>query len=93
MNESYSLVNKTVLKVLVMMGILSIGSDIVVGVDANPLREYYSKIIQLGALISSQIYFDYDHTKVDVFETVNKRELELGVTAMATMIYLMDKNL
>jgi len=63
------------------------------GVDINPLREYYPEMIQLGLSISSQRYFNYHHTEADVFETVNKRELELGSAAMASLIYLMDKNL
>ncbi|HIP36125.1 MAG TPA: M20/M25/M40 family metallo-hydrolase [Crocinitomix sp.] len=61
------------------------------GVDINPLREYYPNMLQLGMAISSQRYFNYHHTEADVFETVNKRELELGSAAMATMLYLVDK--
>ncbi|MBK9190993.1 MAG: hypothetical protein IPM77_05450 [Crocinitomicaceae bacterium] len=44
-------------------------------------------------VINSQEYFDYHHAETDVFESVNKRELELGSAAMATIIYLMDKTL
>ncbi len=61
------------------------------GVDINPLREYYPNMLQLGMAISSQRYFNYHHTDADVFEAVNKRELELGCAAMAAMIYLVDK--
>ncbi len=63
------------------------------GVDITPLLDYYPEMIQLGMAINSQEYFDYHHSDADVFETVNKRELELGSAAMAAMIYLMDKNL
>ena len=63
------------------------------GVDIGPLKEYYPNMIQLGMAISSQRYFNYHHTNNDVFENVNKRELELGCAAMASMIYLMDKTL
>ncbi|MCO6500075.1 MAG: M20/M25/M40 family metallo-hydrolase [Vicingus serpentipes] len=63
------------------------------GVDIRPLKEYYPNMIQLGMTINSQVYFNYHHTNNDIFENVNKRELELGAAAMATMIYLMDKNL
>lgn len=63
------------------------------GVDINPLREYYPEMLQLGMAISSQRYFNYHHTEADVFEAVNKRELELGCAAMATMIYLVDKHI
>jgi hypothetical protein len=63
------------------------------GVDINPLREYYPEMLQLGLSISSQRYFNYHHTKADVFENINKRELELGCAALASMIYLVDKNI
>jgi len=63
------------------------------GVDIGPLKEYYPDMIQLGMAINSQIYFNYHHSHNDVFENINKRELELGAAAMATMIYLMDQTL
>lgn len=63
------------------------------GVDINPLLEYYPKMLQMGLAISSQRYFDYHHSKSDVFENVNKRELELGCAAMASMLYLVDSHL
>jgi carboxypeptidase Q len=60
------------------------------GVDIGPLKEYYPEMMQLGMAINSQEYFNYHHSEADVFESVNKRELELGAAAMASMIYLMD---
>ncbi|MBK7129926.1 MAG: M28 family peptidase [Crocinitomicaceae bacterium] len=63
------------------------------GVDIRPLLQHYPGMVQLGMVINSQEYFDYHHAETDVFESVNKRELELGSAAMATMIYLMDKYL
>jgi len=63
------------------------------GVDIGPLKEYYPDMIQLGMAINSQLYFNYHHSANDVFEEVNKRELELGSAAMASIIYLMDKTL
>lgn len=63
------------------------------GVDIKPLLDYYPEMIQLGMAINSQEYFNYHHSEADVFEAVNKRELELGAAAMATMIYLMDRTL
>lgn len=39
----------------------------------------------------SQRYFDYHHAANDVFENVNKRELELGAINMAAFIYLVDQ--
>ncbi|MFI5134794.1 MAG: M20/M25/M40 family metallo-hydrolase [Chitinophagales bacterium] len=38
-----------------------------------------------------QRYFDYHHAASDVIENVNKRELELGAAAMASLIFLIDK--
>lgn len=39
----------------------------------------------------TQRYFDIHHAKADVFEAVNKRELELGAINMAALIYLVDR--
>lgn len=39
----------------------------------------------------SQRYFDFHHTKDDVFENVNKRELQLGAATISGFIYLLDK--
>ncbi|MFK8037602.1 MAG: M20/M25/M40 family metallo-hydrolase [Crocinitomicaceae bacterium] len=61
------------------------------GVDINPLRDYYPEMLQMGLAISSQRYFDFHHAESDVFENVNKRELELGCAASASMIYLVDQ--
>ena len=44
-----------------------------------------------GYIPDSQRYFDIHHSRNDVFENVNKRELELGVVNMAALIYLIDK--
>lgn len=44
-----------------------------------------------GLSPDSQRYFDVHHAKTDVFEAVNKRELELGAINMAALIYLIDK--
>jgi len=63
------------------------------GVDIRPLLQHYPEMVQLGMVINSQEYFDYHHAETDVFESVNRRELELGSAAMAAMIYLMDKTL
>lgn len=45
----------------------------------------------LGFLPDSQRYFDYHHTAADVFEAVNKRELELGAASITSLVYLIDK--
>jgi hypothetical protein len=45
----------------------------------------------VGLQPDSQRYFDLHHARNDVFEAVNKRELELGAVSMAALIYLVDK--
>jgi hypothetical protein len=63
------------------------------GVDINPLKQHYKGIPLYGFVPDSQRYFDVHHSPNDVFETVNKRELELGCATMAAFIYLLDKSL
>jgi carboxypeptidase Q len=63
------------------------------GVDIGPLKETYPGIPLFGFVPDSQRYFDFHHAPSDVFENVNKRELELGCAANCAMIYLLDKNL
>ncbi len=66
--------------------ILTIGA----GADVDPLVEAVGAVT--GELIpDTQRYFDYHHAGNDVFEKVNKRELELGAINMAALIYLVDK--
>ncbi|RPD99578.1 peptidase M28 family protein [Aureibaculum marinum] len=59
------------------------------GADIGPLKNQDN--VLLGLKPDSQRYFDYHHTEVDVFEAVNKRELELGAASMASIIYLFDQ--
>jgi carboxypeptidase Q len=56
------------------------------GVDISPLRGQGAGLF--GYLPDSQRYFDFHHANSDVFEAVNKRELELGAAAMAAWVYL-----
>lgn len=63
------------------------------GVDISPLKDEYPGIPLFGLVPDSQRYFDFHHAPSDVFENVNKRELELGAAALATMIYLLDNYL
>jgi Zn-dependent M28 family amino/carboxypeptidase len=60
------------------------------GVDINPLKNSFEGIPLFGFVPDSQRYFDFHHTESDVFESVNKRELELGCAAVSSMIYLLD---
>lgn len=60
------------------------------GADIGPLnRALGTPTASLNP--DSQRYFDIHHSRSDVFETVNKRELELGAVNMAALIYLVDR--
>ncbi len=59
------------------------------GADIGPLNRTGGTPVA-GLQPDSQRYFDYHHARNDVFEAVNKRELELGAVAMASLIYLVD---
>lgn len=61
------------------------------GVDIGPLKEQYPGIPLFGFVPDSQRYFDYHHAPSDIFESVNKRELELGAAAIASFVYLLDQ--
>jgi len=60
------------------------------GADVSPLgRTMKTAIGELRP--DSQHYFDVHHARNDVFENVQRRELELGALNMAALIYLVDK--
>ncbi len=59
------------------------------GVDISHLKD--QQVALFGLVPDSQRYFDYHHAASDLFETVNKRELELGTAAMSALIYLLDR--
>jgi hypothetical protein len=59
-------------------------------VDIGPLKESFPGIALFGFVPDSQRYFDFHHAASDVFESVNKRELELGAAGIAGFIYLLD---
>jgi len=61
------------------------------GADIGPLRRAFPTTALAGLSPDSQRYFDIHHARNDVFENVNKRELELGAINMAALIYLIDK--
>jgi hypothetical protein len=62
------------------------------GSDIGPLKEKAPEIVLIGYLPDSQRYFDIHHSSNDVFENVNKRELELGAASIAALIYLIDQH-
>ena len=67
-------------------------SDFIIGEsgsDIGPLEKIGTALAGLGP--DSQRYFDVHHASTDVFESVSKRELNLGALNMAALIYLVDK--
>jgi hypothetical protein len=58
------------------------------GADIGPLKE--EGMVLAGLRPDSQRYFDYHHAANDTFDAINKRELELGGAAMASLVYLFD---
>ncbi|MGZ5246405.1 MAG: M28 family peptidase [Flavitalea sp.] len=60
------------------------------GADIGPLNRTFGTPVA-GLIPDSQRYFDIHHARSDVFEAVNKRELELGAITMTALIYLVDK--
>lgn len=59
------------------------------GADISPLKSQGGLLV--GLRPDSQRYFDIHHTAEDTFDKVNKRELELGAAAMASLVFLIDK--
>ncbi len=69
------------------------GGDLVKGgggADIGPLNKTFGTPLA-GLNPDTQRYFDIHHARNDVFENVNKRELELGAVNMAALIYLVDQ--
>ncbi len=60
------------------------------GTDIEPLQK--SGTVLCGLLPDPQRYFDLHHTKQDVFEAVNHRELKLGAAAITGMIWMVSEN-
>lgn len=60
------------------------------GADIGPLRSVPGTVL-IGFKPDPQRYFDIHHSSNDIFENVNKRELELGAASMAALVYLIDQ--
>ena len=63
------------------------------GVDIGPLKDVHKGISLFGFIPDSQRYFDVHHADSDVFENVNRRELELGAASVSALIYLIDRRI
>ena len=62
------------------------------GSDIGPLKTTRNSIVLIGYKPDSQRYFDVHHSALDVFENVNKRELELGAASITSLVYLIDQH-
>ena len=60
------------------------------GSDIGPLHQVLKTPVG-GLFPDNNRYFDLHHARNDVFENVNKRELEFGAINMTALIYLIDK--
>lgn len=60
------------------------------GADIGPLKGQ-NNVVLIGLRPDSQRYFDYHHTHIDTFETVNRREMQLGAAGMAALVYLISE--
>ncbi len=60
------------------------------GADIGPLNRNLGTPIA-GLVPDGSRYFDLHHARNDVFEAVNKREMDLGALNMALLIYMVDK--
>ncbi|MBZ5858429.1 M20/M25/M40 family metallo-hydrolase [Flavihumibacter profundi] len=60
------------------------------GADIGPLNRLLGTPMA-GLNPDNSRYFDLHHARGDVFENVNKRELDFGALNMAMLIYMVDK--
>lgn len=60
------------------------------GADIGPLNRHLGTPVA-GLNPDGSRYFDLHHARNDVFEAVNKRELDMGALNMALLIYMIDK--
>ena len=58
------------------------------GSDIGPIRN--SKA-QIGYVPDDQRYMDMHHSANDVFSEIHPREMELGASAMAILVYLLSE--
>ncbi|MEO8795115.1 MAG: M20/M25/M40 family metallo-hydrolase [Daejeonella sp.] len=61
------------------------------GADIGPLKTVSDSTALIGYKPDSQRYFDIHHSALDVFENVNRRELEMGAASITSLVYLIDQ--
>ena len=59
------------------------------GSDIGPLKEIGTVLAGLSP--DTQRYFDLHHAATDTFETVSRRELQLGAAVMGMLVWLVSE--
>lgn len=59
------------------------------GVDIGPLKDM--GVMLAGYVPQAQRYFIYHHSAADTWDKVDRREMQMGAAAMASLLYLIDK--
>lgn len=60
------------------------------GVDSGVWGKHFPNTVMFNFRPDPHRYFDLHHTAKDVFEAVDRRELQSGVAALASLLYLVD---
>lgn len=63
------------------------------GVDSGVWGKHFPNTVMFNFRPDPHRYFDLHHTAKDVFEAVDKRELQSGVAAIASLLYLVDQQI
>lgn len=63
------------------------------GVDSGIWAEQFPNTVMFNFRPDPHRYFDLHHTDKDVFEAVDRRELQSGVAAIASLLYLIDSQI
>lgn len=61
------------------------------GVDSGVWGAHFPNTVMFNFRPDPHRYFDIHHTAKDVFEAVDRRELQSGVAALASLLYLLDQ--
>lgn len=63
------------------------------GVDSGVWGRHFPNTVMFNFRSDPHRYFDLHHTAKDVFEAVDRRELQSGVAAIASLLYLVDQQI
>lgn len=63
------------------------------GVDSGVWGQHFPNTMMFNFRPDPHRYFDIHHTDKDVFEAVDRRELQSGVAALSSLLYLLDQQI